>query len=392
MPTPTPAARDAATEPGPEADPPPPPGLRWSDDASPGYGRRRRGDRFVYVDEDGEPIRDAATIARIHALAIPPAYERVWICADPRGHLQATGIDARGRKQYRYHPRWRELRDADKYGRMAAFGAALPGLRARIERDLAAPGMGRDKVLATVLRLMDATLIRVGNPEYARENGSYGLTTLRGRHARVRGSTVRLRFRGKSGIEHDVAVDDARVARVVRRCIELPGQALFTYVDDAGEVRAIDSGDVNDYLREATATEFTAKDFRTWGGSARALESLRRATFASDTQARRIVVATIRETAALLGNTPAVCRRCYVHPAIVDAFLAGSLAALRPTRVARGLRPEEAALIAFLRAADGAVRAVRAVRAAGGAAAGQRPRGTASSQRRTDGRDHCRAA
>jgi len=326
-----------------------PPGLRWADRSRPGWTRRRAGERFEYLDARGAPIDDPAAIARIEALAIPPAYEEVWICPDPRGHLQATARDARGRLQYRYHARWRETRDADKYDRMLAFGAALPRLRATVERDLARAGMPREKVLASIVRLMDRTLIRVGNAEYARENGTYGLTTLRGDHAQVRGDAVRLRFRGKSGVEHDVTVRDPRIARIVRRCQELPGQGLFTWVDDAGCVHEVDSADVNAYLREATGADFTAKDYRTWGGSAHALHRLAALRFETAAEAKRHLVETIREAAARLGNTPAVCRRCYVHPAILEGYLEGTLHGLPRARPRTGLEPEEVVLVAFLR-------------------------------------------
>lgn len=325
-----------------------PPGLRYVDDSNPGIARRLLRGRFVYFTPDGKRLRDAQEIARIDALAIPPAYTDVWICPDPRGHIQATGRDARGRKQYRYHARWREVRDATKYERMLAFGEALPAIRARIERDLALPGMPRDKVLATIIKLMDETAIRVGNTQYVRDNGSYGLTTLRNRHAQVRGNRIRLRFRGKSGVQHDVTVQHPRIARIVRRCIDLPGQELFQYEGEEGELHAIGSADVNAYLQQTVAADFTAKDFRTWAGSAHALAQLRELHWESATEAKRHVVAAIAEVSHRLGNTPAVCRRCYVHPAILDAYLAGELFTLPAPRVRQGLRPEEVALMMFL--------------------------------------------
>ena len=301
-------------------------GLRYVHDGEPGIARRRCGRGFAYYLPTGEPVRAADTLRRIRALAIPPAYREVWICCDPAGHLQATGRDARGRKQYRYHARWRTVRDADKFGRLASFGAALPRLRRRVARDLRRPGLPRERVLATVVRLLETTLLRVGNEEYARANDSYGLTTLRNRHVAVTRDAIRLEFRGKHGVRQRARVSDARLASVVRRCRELPGQVLFQYVDAAGECRSVGSGDVNAYLREATGSDFTAKDFRTWFGSLAALDRLRGRCPASPAQARRIVAEVVREVAQLLGNTPAICRKCYVHPAIVEAFLEGRLA------------------------------------------------------------------
>jgi DNA topoisomerase-1 len=325
--------------------------LRYVDDTRPGYTRRRERGRFVYFDTRGERIRDPVVIARINKLAIPPAYTDVWICPHANGHLQATGRDARGRKQYRYHPDWRAFRDADKYGRLLAFGAALPRVREAVTAQLAAPGLSRDKMLATVVYLLDVTLVRVGNAAYARENRSYGLTTLRNRHVEVRGNTVRFHFRGKSGVEHDVSVSDPRLARIIRRCVDLPGQELFQYIDEAGERRAVDSADVNTYLQSLTGADFTAKDYRTWAGSALALERLRGRAPASSADARRQVVEAIAAVAQRLGNTPAVCRKCYVHPAIVDAFAAGGLATLAPARARKGLRREEVTLMRFLETA-----------------------------------------
>lgn len=325
-----------------------PGGLRWSDDSRPGIRRKLERGRFVYFDPQGRRIRDADEIARIRSLAIPPAYVDVWICPDRLGHIQATARDARGRKQYRYHPRWRETRDATKYERMLAFGVALPKIRARVDADLSLPGMPREKLLATVVHLLDITLIRIGNHEYARENKSFGLTTLRERHVAVRGSHVHFRFRGKSGVVHDVGVDDTRVARIVRRCIDLPGQELFCYLEDEGAPRPVDSADVNDYLHETSGGEFTAKDYRTWGGSVHALARLRELSFASATESKRLIVATVAEVARRLGNTPAVCRRCYIHPAVLEGFVAGALASLPPARPRKGLRADEAALLRFL--------------------------------------------
>ncbi|RQS08901.1 DNA topoisomerase IB [Burkholderia sp. Bp8998] len=324
------------------------PPLRHVDDRRPGYTRRRLRNGFAYYAQDGARIRDADEIARINALAIPPAYTDVWICMDPRGHLQATGRDARGRKQYRYHPLWRETRDANKYARMAAFARALPRIRKRVARDLALPGMPRDKIVATIVRLLDTTLARIGNAEYARENASYGLTTLRKRHVTIRPGQVRLRFRGKSGIEHDVTVEDPRVGRIVRRCAELPGHELFQYVDDDGARHSVGSSDVNDYLRDAAGAEFTAKDYRTWAGSVQALALLRRIPHQGVTHARKRIVETVRAVADILRNTPAVCRRCYIHPVVLDTFEAGVLAALEVPTTPRGLRADEAAFAALL--------------------------------------------
>ncbi len=325
-----------------------PPGLRYVDDSRRGYTREWTDGAFKYFNTQGKRIDDEGEIRRINALAIPPAYIDVWICPDSRGHLQATGRDARGRKQYRYHPQWRETRDATKYERMLAFSAVLPKLRARVARDLSLDGMPRDKVLATVVRLLDTTLIRVGSEEYARENRSYGLTTLRKRHLKVSANTLRFKFRGKSGIEHDVAVSDARVARIVKRCMDLPGQDLFQYLDADGERHAVTSSDINDYLHEVTGAEFTAKDYRTWAGSVFALAALRRLEWETVTEARKHIVGTIKDVAQLLRNTPAVCRKCYVHPAVIEAFEAGELADAMPASRRRGLKTDEAALAIFL--------------------------------------------
>ena len=300
-------------------------GLRYVSDTQPGIRRKRSGRGFVYLGPDGEPVR-RRRLEGIRALAIPPAWTDVWICPDARGHLQASGRDARGRKQYRYHPRWREFRDETKYERLADFGRALPRLRERVRRDLAREGMPRQKVVATVVRLLDSSYIRVGNPEYAKENGSFGLTTLREDHVRVRGERVRFRFRGKGGKEHDIDVRDRTLARIVQRCQDLPGQELFRYLDDEDQPRTVESADVNEYLREAAGSEFTAKDFRTWAGTVLAARELSRlGGFESETEAKGKLASAIREVAASLGNTPAVCRKCYLHPAIVDAYLQGGV-------------------------------------------------------------------
>nr|WP_145547622.1 DNA topoisomerase IB [Variovorax boronicumulans] len=334
-----------------------PPGLVYVHDGLPGITRRRSGKGFSYRRPDGTPLADPAALQRIRSLAIPPAYTQVWICTRANGHLQATGRDARGRKQYRYHPDWHLAQDAGKYARLQEFASVLPRIRAAVRRDLALPGpLQRDCVLATVVRLLDTTLARVGNDVYARENGSYGLTTLRARHAQVRGSAVRLRFKGKSGVEHAVALDDARVARVVRRCQELPGQELFQYLDDAGERHVIDSDGVNAYLRRASGGDFTAKDFRTWHASVHALALARARPCAPDSSvaARRMAAkAVLAEVAARLGNTVAVCRKAYVHPAVLALLLQEAAAPpcleMRPRRKA-GLTADECRLLGFLEA------------------------------------------
>jgi DNA topoisomerase I len=315
--------------------PPVPRGLLYVSNQARGIRRLRRAGpknappRFYYLAPSGRRIRDARTLARIAKLAIPPAYEDVWICTSPRGHLQATGRDARGRKQYRYHTAWRSARDEQKHSRMLSFGQALGRLRAGVRRDLKRPGLPRDKVLALVVKLLDATQVRVGNAEYARSNGSFGLTTLRDRHARfpARGKAL-LHFRGKGGAEHDVFVEDARLARLVRRCQELPGQALFQYVDDEGVRHAIDSGQVNGYLRERTGGEFTAKDFRTWHATLQALTLLDAVPVpkrSSEAALRRCINAVVEDVAASLRNTPAVCRKSYINPAVFVAWQNGEL-------------------------------------------------------------------
>ena len=301
-------------------------GLRYSTDVRPGITRRRFGRGFSYRDTDGNTIRDRETLARIRALAIPPAWTDVWICPWPSGHLQARGRDARGRKQYRYHADWHERRGSDKFDRMLGFAEALPRIRRRCDADLATRGLSREKVLAAVVRLLELTLIRVGNDEYARLNRSFGLTTLRDSHANVEGGSIQFRFRGKSGQTHEVGLRDRRLAGLVRRCQELPGQDLFQYIDEAGEVRDIASDDVNAYIREAAGAEFTAKDFRTWAGTVLAYRALRALQpGVGDGGAKRNVVEAIRQTADRLGNTPAVARGSYVHPAVLEAYLAGSI-------------------------------------------------------------------
>jgi DNA topoisomerase-1 len=333
-------------------------GLRYVHDDRPGIRREPVDGGFRYLDADGQPIEDEATLKRIRSLAIPPAYTDVWICPQPNGHLQATGRDARGRKQYRYHPKWRSVRDDVKYERMIKFGRALPLIRKHVERALALPGLPREKVLATIVYLLEATMMRIGNDEYARENKSYGLTTLRNRHVHIDGSEVEFRFRGKSGVWHDVKVHDRRLARIIARTRDLPGQDLFQYLDADGVRHTVGSADVNDWLRTITGEEYTAKDFRTWSGTVLAAMALREfERFDSDAQAKKNVVRAIEHVAEKLGNTPSVCRKCYVHPAVVDAYLDGSmlegLLARTEQELAddlRDLQPEEAAVLGMLQA------------------------------------------
>ena len=313
-------------------------GLRYVNDARmPGIRRLGRA-RVRYVDAQGRTIADRQVLARIKSLAVPPAWTNVWICPDPRGHVQATGRDARGRKQYRYHPRWRDVRDEVKYGRLLEFAAALPALRDRVAGDLRRSGLPRDKVLATVVALLEKTLIRVGNEEYARANRSYGLTTMRNAHAKVTSSGIRFEFRGKSGVAHRVGVQDARLARIVKACRDLPGYDLFQYEGDDGERCAIGSADVNDYLRQVCGEAFTAKDFRTWAGTvlvARALADGPQAATAA--AGKHAVVRAIEAAAQRLGNTVAVCRKSYVHPAVVEGFFEGDVIG-PPRKPARGRR------------------------------------------------------
>ncbi len=347
-------------------------GLRYVTDAMPGVRRVRRGKAFSYIGPDGERITDADRLAWFKRLAIPPAWTDVWISPIKRGHLQATGRDARGRKVYRYHPRWRAVRDEAKYGRLIEFARALPKIRRRTDRDMRRRGLPREKVLALVVRLLEATLIRVGNEEYARDNRSFGLSTLRDRHVTIRGERLRFSFRGKAGKDHEIDVRDRRLARLVRQCQEIPGQELFQYYDADGTRQGISSGDVNDYLREISGDEFTAKDFRTWEGTVAACAALRACGDVADEAGRKkAVVAANAEVAAQLGNTPTVCRACYVHPHVLDAFEDGSLStalASRPRGAGRGrygLRAEEAAVLALLQSRAGRPRrASRPARAA----------------------------
>jgi len=328
-------------------------GLRYVDDRTPGFRRERTRSGFAYVDQRGRAITDDAELARIRSLAIPPAYEDVWICPLAHGHVQATARDARGRKQYRYHKRWREVRDENKYRETIAFAHALPSIRERVATDAARNDMSRDNVLATVVRLLDATVIRVGNESYARDNDSYGLTTLRSRHVRVEGDKrIRLRFRGKSGIDHAVTIEDRRLAQTIKRCRDLPGELLFSYLDDSGEAQPVQSDDVNAYLREASGADFSAKDFRTWAATvtcAIALEALGPAE--TQAQAKSNVLSALALTAKKLGNTPSVCRKAYVHPYVIETYLDMRVLDLPKSRTklkADGLDRDELRVLAFL--------------------------------------------
>ncbi|KAB7768820.1 DNA topoisomerase IB [Xanthomonas maliensis] len=333
-------------------------GLIYVNDQQPGISRRKAGRSFSYRDADGQRIADGETLQRIRALAIPPAYTEVWICAKPNGHLQATGRDARRRKQYRYHAEWAQVRGEGKFERVIAFGQALPRLRRRLRRDLALSGFPREKVLAIVVALLADTLVRVGNAEYARSNRSYGLTTLRNRHMEfLRGGRARLKFRGKSGQEHDIEIDDARLVKLIRECQQLPGQSLFQYRDDDGQLQPVDSGEVNDYLREAMGEDFTAKDFRTWGGTLAALQRLARLPLperASERALNQVQNDVIREVAQALGNTPSVCRKAYIDPRVFAGWRAGELQTLAAS--VRGERQWEAATLRFLAAARSSAR------------------------------------
>ena len=328
-------------------------GLRYVSDEGPGIQRKRAGSGFAYIGQDGKKISDPAVLLRMKHLVIPPAWIDVWICPDPNGHVQATGRDARGRKQYLYHPRWREVRDAAKYDRLATFAEALPRIRDRIDRDLQRRGIPREKVLAAVVMLLEATSIRVGNDEYRRQNGSVGLTTMSDDNAQFEGSSLRFEFKGKSGKEHRVELTDKRVARIVKQCQDLPGQELFQYLDEHGERHAIGSSDVNEYLREISGNEFTAKDFRTWNGTVLAMRYLRLCEApTSATAGKRSVSKAIKSVADDLGNTPAVCRKAYVHPVVLNAYLEGSLepeARLRRAKPAQVLSDEERCVVALLK-------------------------------------------
>jgi len=332
-------------------------GLRYVTDASPGIRRQRRGRGFAYTRPDGAPLVDRAELDRIRKLVIPPRWTDVWICPSPVGHLQVTARDARGRKQYRYHARYRAIRDETKFERLIEFSEVLPAIRERVERDISLTTLSREKVLATVVWLLEKTFIRVGSDEYARDNGSFGLTTLRRRHVEVTGATLRFEFRGKSGVPHSVALTDRRIARIVQRCQELPGQELFQYLDADGGRQSVDAGDINQYLREIAGRQVTAKDFRTWAGTMLAAAALRGiGAFTSEKEANGNIVRAIDQVAKRLGNTRAVCRKYYVHPALLEAYLEGfTLPPETPERQARdtsrtaGLRRDERAVVELLR-------------------------------------------
>lgn len=331
-------------------------GLRYVSDARPGFRREKSGEEWTYFDASGDRVAAEEHLARIRKLAIPPAWERVWICPQANGHLQATGIDARKRKQYRYHEGWRAARDSSKYGRVMAFGRALPSIRKRTEADLGLSGMPRAKVLAAVVRLLETTLIRVGNDQYAKENNSYGLTTMLNRHAKVNGSSVRFKFKGKSGVKHEIDVNDRRLARMVRKCQELPGQEIFAYIDEQGVVKDVTSQDVNDYLHEIAGDEFSAKDFRTWAGTILAALALREfEPFTTGREAKKNITAAVESVARTLGNTPAVCRKCYVHPVVLDSYMDGATISVLQQEAEHvlaerlhSLKPEEAAVMTLL--------------------------------------------
>jgi DNA topoisomerase I len=330
--------------------------LRHVSDDMPGITRHKARSGFDYRHPDGELVRDIETLKRIRALAIPPAWTAVWICPHPNGHIQAVGRDQRGRKQYRYHARWREVRDESKYGKMLVFGRALPAIRERVDADLRRRGLTRERVLAAVVRLMEATLFRIGNNEYAKSNKSYGLTTLRDRHVEIDGSHIHLNFRGKHGIRHETDINDRRLARIVKDCRDLPGYELFQYLDEDGNRHTIDSADVNDYLRDISGEEITAKDFRTWAATNLAALALQEfELFDTEAKKKRAVVRAVENVAKHLGNTPAICRRCYIHPAIFDGYLDGTLLTTlkEQTRTylaenVTGMSAEEAAVAAFL--------------------------------------------
>jgi DNA topoisomerase I len=331
--------------------------LRYVDDSAPGITRHKARNGFDYRLPDGALVHDIDTLKRIRSLAIPPAWTDVWICLHSNGHLQATGRDARGRKQYRYHPRWREVRDEAKYSKLLIFTRVLPQLRARVEEDLKRPGLERERVLAAIVRLMELTFFRIGNSEYAKSNKSFGLTTLRDRHVAIEGSRIHISFRGKSGKHHETDINDRRLARIVKDCRDLPGYELFQYVDEEGERHTVGSAEVNEYLREITGEEITAKDFRTWAGTQLAAEALREfEAFDSEAERKRAVVRAVEKVAKHLGNTPTICRRCYIHPAVLEGYLDGSMLQALAENTRKylaenidGMSAEEAAVTAFLR-------------------------------------------
>jgi DNA topoisomerase-1 len=340
-------------------------GLVYVSDTEPGIRRLRAGRGFRYVTPENRLLDAAEDLKRIASLAIPPAYRDVWISQKPRGHLQATGRDARGRKQYRYHAEWRELRDSAKFGRMVAFGEQLPKLRRKLQRDLGLPGLPREKVLAVVVSLLDATRVRVGNTEYARDNKSFGLTTLRNRHVSfIRDGRAVLNFRGKGGVQHEILIDDKRIVKIVRRCQEIPGQHLFQYINDDGQRCPIDSGQVNDYLREAMGNDFTAKDFRTWGATLHAISLLARTPLPeppSELAYKKCIAAVVKQVAAQLRNTPAVCRKSYINPAVFDSWRSGHIHEIIDGKLTlASARKAETLVLAFLRQEGGDRRANRA--------------------------------
>ena len=331
-------------------------GLRYVSDARLGLHREPVSKGFRYTDAQGQRVRDKETLTRINSLVIPPAWTDVWICAAHNGHIHVTARDARGRKQYRYHALWRKVRDENKYEHLISFGRALPMIRRQVEKDLALPGLPREKILATIVRLLETTMMRVGNEEYARSNGSFGLTTLRDKHVRIDGARLEFKFRGKSGVEHSIELTDRRLARIVSRCRELPGYELFQYLDAEGNRGSIDSEDVNEYLRRISGKRYTAKDFRTWAGTLLAVLALREfEKFDSQTQAKKNLVRAIESVSAKLGNTPAICRKCYIHSVIMESYRGGSMRHAVQRRAEKGLlegvhdlNPEEAAVLALL--------------------------------------------
>jgi DNA topoisomerase I len=331
--------------------------LRYVTDAVPGITRHQARNGFDYRLPDGALVRDIETLRRVRSLVIPPAWTDVWICLRADGHLQATGRDQRGRKQYRYHPRWREVRDEAKYGKLLVFAKALPLIRARVEDDLQRRGLSRERVLAAIVRLMELTFFRVGNTEYAKANKSFGLTTLRDRHVAIEDGKIHISFRGKSGKQHETDINDRRLARIVKDCRDVPGYELFQYIDDDGERRTVDSADVNEYLREITGEDITAKDFRTWAATHLAAQALREfEQFDSDAKRKKAIVDAVKKVASHLGNTPAICRRSYIHPAVLDGYMDGTLLEGLADETQRflednihGMKPEEAAVTAFLR-------------------------------------------
>jgi DNA topoisomerase-1 len=333
-------------------------GLRYVSDDQPGYTRKAKGDDFEYFDTDGKAIRDETRLLRIRRIGIPPAYKDVWICPSPNGHIQATARDARGRKQYRYHERWREARDENKYDRILVFGQALPKIRRQVNKDMGLRELPRNKVLATVVHLLGRTFIRIGNEEYARENKSFGLTTMRNRHVDVKGAKLTFSFKGKSGVQHEIDVSSRRLANIIRKLQDLPGQDVFQYEDETGEVRNVDSQDVNDYLQEITGEEFTAKDFRTWAGTVLTAMALNaQGPVENQAQAKKNIKDAIAAVAKILGNTPTVCRKCYVHPVVLESYLDGDMIeGLRQkteealSEQLEDLRAEEAAVMSFLQA------------------------------------------